>query len=490
MPRFKKTNKSLLKTIPMDEVALDLSSPDSLFQSLIQHSCSIERFYEYYWEQRHLYIPCLKSGSGDNCQDKRLPGTRSSYFNKLFNHEILKEVVLSKKLKYDKDICACRFDDEKKCRVNAEVHGPVTAEKVHSLFHDDKMTLQFHQPQRFHDELWKIQEKLESFFGSQVGSNVYMTPDGSQGLAPHHDNVEVFILQLEGEKEWKLYSPVVNLPRNSSSDFDDSTVKGLTLLDTIIMKPGDVLYFPRGTVHQAKSIKGTGHSTHLTISTYETQCWGDYILDFIPYLTDAAADKVVSLRRGLPRKYYNQTSTDGFKQNLKKALISLAESLTESTDVEMSDSIVCNFFANRLPPFGSVQEQLGKNPTLSSMVRLSYPDHVLISRGKGQYHAEDTLEEDDNDLESDEEGDKEDSEKMEVYVYYSTRNRRITHMMEEEEKPKGLRFAAECWGGLTTLKKSESDFVKVSDLNLPMHVGLDMLVALWAEGLLECKNDN
>uniref|UniRef100_H2XZ74 Bifunctional lysine-specific demethylase and histidyl-hydroxylase n=1 Tax=Ciona intestinalis TaxID=7719 RepID=H2XZ74_CIOIN len=454
--------KSLLKTIPMDEVALDLSSPDSLFQSLIQHSCSIERFYEYYWEQRHLYIPCLK-------------GTRSSYFNKLFNHEILKEVVLSKKLKYDKDICACRFDDEKKCRVNAELRHH-RAEKVHSLFHDDKMTLQFHQPQRFHDELWKIQEKLESFFGSQVGSNVYMTPDGSQGLAPHHDNVEVFILQLEGEKEWKLYSPVVNLPRNSSSDFDDSTVKGLTLLDTIIMKPGDVLYFPRGTVHQDKSTSGTGHSTHLTISTYETQCWGDYILDFIPYLTDAAADKVVSLRRGLPRKYYNQVELPTTViQNLKKALISLAESLTESTDVEMSDSIVCNFFANRLPPFGSVQEQLacsGKNPTLSSMVRLSYPDHVLISRGK------------------DEEGDKEDSEKMEVYVYYSTRNRRITHMMEEEEKPKGLRFAAECWGGLTTLKKSESDFVKVSDLNLPMHVGLDMLVALWAEGLLECKNDN
>lgn len=41
------------------------------------------------------------------------------------------------------------------------------------------------------DELWRIQEKLESFFGALVGSNVYITPQESQGLPPHHDDVEV-----------------------------------------------------------------------------------------------------------------------------------------------------------------------------------------------------------------------------------------------------------------------------------------------------------
>lgn len=43
----------------------------------------------------------------------------------------------------------------------------------------------------FKEELWKIQEKLECYFGSLVGSNVYMTPQGSQGLPPHYDDVEV-----------------------------------------------------------------------------------------------------------------------------------------------------------------------------------------------------------------------------------------------------------------------------------------------------------
>lgn len=43
----------------------------------------------------------------------------------------------------------------------------------------------------FKDELWRIQEKLECYFGSLVGSNVYLTPAGSQGLPPHYDDVEV-----------------------------------------------------------------------------------------------------------------------------------------------------------------------------------------------------------------------------------------------------------------------------------------------------------
>jgi len=46
---------------------------------------------------------------------------------------------------------------------------------------------------------------LEDFWGDGVGSNAYLTPAGSQGFAPHYDDVEAFVLQLEGSKDWKLY---------------------------------------------------------------------------------------------------------------------------------------------------------------------------------------------------------------------------------------------------------------------------------------------
>lgn len=34
-------------------------------------------------------------------------------------------------------------------------------------------------------------EKFECFFGNLVGSNIYITPNQSQGLPPHHDDIDV-----------------------------------------------------------------------------------------------------------------------------------------------------------------------------------------------------------------------------------------------------------------------------------------------------------
>ena len=34
----------------------------------------------------------------------------------------------------------------------------------------------------------------------------YLTPPGSQGFAPHYDDIEAIVIQLEGRKHWKLYA--------------------------------------------------------------------------------------------------------------------------------------------------------------------------------------------------------------------------------------------------------------------------------------------
>jgi len=41
------------------------------------------------------------------------------------------------------------------------------------------------------DNIWMLVEKLECLFGCLVGSNIYITPNDSQGLPAHHDDIEV-----------------------------------------------------------------------------------------------------------------------------------------------------------------------------------------------------------------------------------------------------------------------------------------------------------
>jgi len=50
-------------------------------------------------------------------------------------------------------------------------------------------TLQVIQPQRWEDKTWRIVASLEAQLGCLVGVNAYLTPRGTQGLAPHTDEV-------------------------------------------------------------------------------------------------------------------------------------------------------------------------------------------------------------------------------------------------------------------------------------------------------------
>lgn len=62
-------------------------------------------------------------------------------------------------------------------------------------------------PQTYSHGLWYINSVLQEYFHSCVGSNIYLTPPGTQGFAPHYDDIEAFVLQLEGRKRWRLYKP-------------------------------------------------------------------------------------------------------------------------------------------------------------------------------------------------------------------------------------------------------------------------------------------
>lgn len=103
--------------------------------------------------------------------------------------------------------------------------------------------------------------KLESFFHCPVHANLYVTPPGAQGFDAHFDTHEVLVLQLEGHKHWRLYGPTRKLPL--VGERLNAPREQLGPVREIGLAPGDLLYIPRGHVHEAFTSETA--SMHLTV---------------------------------------------------------------------------------------------------------------------------------------------------------------------------------------------------------------------------------
>lgn len=57
----------------------------------------------------------------------------------------------------------------------------------------------------------------------------------TQGLAPHHDDVDIFVCQTEGSKRWQLYNPRKGfaLPAHPSGDLSEDTL-GAPVMDVTL----------------------------------------------------------------------------------------------------------------------------------------------------------------------------------------------------------------------------------------------------------------
>ena len=103
---------------------------------------------------------------------------------------------------------------------------------------------------------------LEAFFGCPIHTYLLLTPPGAQGLAAHYDAYEVFVLQIDGVKHWRFYGAARDLPLADDQDEIPRDKLGLPTQE-VLLQPGDLLYMPRGHVHEAFTKDGA--SLHLTV---------------------------------------------------------------------------------------------------------------------------------------------------------------------------------------------------------------------------------
>ena len=141
-------------------------------------------------------------------------------------------------------------------------------------------------------ETAKLAKQLGEAVSYDVGVNLYVTPPNAQGFAPHMDGHDVFILQTSGCKEWRVFSPAVDLPLEDQDVKIDPDTLGPCLLQATL-EPGHVLYIPRGFVHEGASAGES--SLHLTFGIHSLR-WVEIVKEPV----QVAAERMVQFRRSVP----------------------------------------------------------------------------------------------------------------------------------------------------------------------------------------------
>lgn len=109
---------------------------------------------------------------------------------------------------------------------------------------------------------------LGQAFAGQVSANLYCSFGGVQAFGTHYDTHHVFAVQCAGEKIWTLYRNRADAPVSFPVDSPETRARLAEqrgeVMEQIRMRPGDVLYLPRGWYHEALATEGA--SLHVTYS--------------------------------------------------------------------------------------------------------------------------------------------------------------------------------------------------------------------------------
>lgn len=121
-------------------------------------------------------------------------------------------------------------------------------------------------------EIDRICSDLGRALQAHVWPNVYATGTAGAPLNIHFDLHDVLVVQCEGEKEWRISSLRADRPLDvpeMRGTFDDA-VEAMreqalaSVAMTFTVKPGDVVYIPRGQFHMATT--PSGRSLHVTFA--------------------------------------------------------------------------------------------------------------------------------------------------------------------------------------------------------------------------------
>lgn len=199
-------------------------------------------------------------------------------------------------------------------------------------------TIILQQAHQLEPSLGRFCRALEHFFSAHVQTNLYLTPPNAQGFKTHYDNHCVFVIQVAGEKAWRLYEKPVDTPFRGE-EFQLGKYEPGELKQEFVLKAGDCAYVPRGLMHDAAT-SGSEPSLHITVGLI-TRTWADLMLEAV----SEVALRTPSMRKSLPAGY----ARAGFDRTFARAkLRELAEIVAHEVQLDPAlDLLADNFIRSR-----------------------------------------------------------------------------------------------------------------------------------------------
>lgn len=305
----------------------------------------VDDFMKNYWEKK----------------PKLIKRSNKSYYSSLISMEVIDTMLRDNYIEFTKNIDITSYRDGVR-----ETHNPEGRATTPALwtFYESGCSIRILNPQTFIPSVYKMNSKLQEYFHCMVGTNVYLTPKNSQGFAPHYDDIEAFVLQLEGQKHWRVYKPRTpneNLARYSSENFSQDEI-GEPILE-VILEAGDVLYFPRGYIHQADTVDDK-HSLHITVSMYQKNSYADLLEALVPVALKTAINSDVRFRAGLPLNIHQMmgcvfSEIDSPERTaMREHIKSLFNKIFDHANVDNAvDQMSKKYQGDALPPFISKSER-------------------------------------------------------------------------------------------------------------------------------------
>ncbi|MGW0708161.1 cupin domain-containing protein [Streptomyces sp. NPDC002643] len=118
-----------------------------------------------------------------------------------------------------------------------------------------------------HPPVGRAAMELERWLRTGVQTNLYASWTAREGFGVHWDDHDVVVIQIDGAKRWKLYGPTRTAPMYKDTDEPEPPPE--EPIAELVLRPGDVLYLPRGWWHSVAASEGE-HSLHLTFGIQTT----------------------------------------------------------------------------------------------------------------------------------------------------------------------------------------------------------------------------